>query len=577
MRDHAECVAAYCDGVLSGEIIAGRYVRLAVQRHLSDLEHASDRGLHFDAAIAQRSCQIIEAICTHTKAEWAGKPFLLSPNQQFIAWSLMGWRRDDDGLRRFRKAYLTCGRKWGKSLFASALLTLCTIADSPIEPGAECYTIATAEDQARLVYDAFEQMVKQSPSTRIRQHAVCRTKRIQFPKAPYHGSFVRPLGSDSKNKDGLNPHLVIVDELHEWRAYYRKLWEKMSTGGGSRRQPLTVIITTAGDDKSTIWLEQDDLATRMLDGVEVGQHLNDSLFAFVARIDDDDDPYDESCWPKSNPNMVEAFPGGVPEWAEGLGTPKIAYLREAASNARLNPADENALRRYHANVRVASTERAIRPLIWASGDGELSEWPDRAYGGFDLGRSDDWAARAIIARVDGETIDDAVWQLDVKTWAAESGSIDLRQHPYRQWVSDGLVEVCSGDAIDYDAIEQQIAADDREYSIEQWRYDNTFAEQLAQNLLNMHDCNVSPMHQTSNSYNEPLRSFLRAVKQGRILHGGDPVLAWQACNLVIKRDAKDRWMPDKPGSMFKIDGIVAALMAYEAALFFESQGVAGVL
>jgi phage terminase large subunit-like protein len=577
MRDHAQCVENYCDGVLSGEIISGRYVTLAVQRHRDDLQNAVNRGLYFDKGIATSSLRFIEALCTHVKAEWAGTPFLLSPNQQFILWSLMGWRRQEDGLRRFRKAYLTCGRKWGKSLFASAILKLLTMQDSPIEPGAECYTIATAEDQARLVYDAFEQMIKQSPSQQIRRAAVCRTKRMSFPDAPYFNSFVRPLGSDSKNKDGLNPHLVIVDELHEWRAYYRKLWEKMSTGGGSRRQPLTVIITTAGDDKSAIWLEQDDLATRMLDAVEVGEHPNDSLFAFIARIDEDDDPFDEACWPKGNPNMVEAFPAGVPGWAEGLGTPKIAYLREAASNARLNPADENALRRYHANIRVASTERAIRPAIWAKGNEELREWPNPTYGGFDLGRADDWAAVAILAKVDGETLDDAVWQLLVRTWVAEEGSIDLNQHPFRQWVAEGLINVCEGDAVDFADIEAQIVVDDAEYHVEQWRYDNTFAEQMAQNLLNEHQCNVSPMHQSSRAYNEPLRSMLRAIKQGRILHGGDPVLAWQASNLVIKRDAKDQWMPDKPGSLSKIDGIVAAIMAFEAGLFFEGQGVAGVL
>lgn len=576
-RDHAECVAAYCDGVLSGEIITGRYVRLAVQRHLSDLQHAHERGLYFDAEIADRALRRVEALCTHTKAEWAGQPFLLSPNQQFILWSLMGWRRQSDGLRRFRKAYLTCGRKWGKSLFASSVLKLLTLCDEPIEPGAECYTIATAEDQARLVYDAFEQMVKQSPSGKIQRLASIRTKKITFSEPPYCGSFVRPLGSDSKNKDGLNPHLVIVDELHEWRSYYRKLWEKMSTGGGSRRQPLTVIITTAGDDKSAIWLEQDDLATRLLDAVEIGESPNDTMFAFVARIDEDDDPFDESCWPKGNPNMVESFPGGVPEWAEGLGTPKIDYLREAAGNARLNPADENALRRYHANVRVASTERAIRPAIWVKGNQPHSEWPGTAYGGFDLGRSDDWAATAVIARVGGETMDDAVWQLMVRTWVASDGSIDLTQHPFRQWVNEGLITICDGDAVDFADIEAQIVADDAEYGIEQWRYDNTFAEQLAQNLLNEHGCNVSPMHQSAKAYNEPLRSFLRAVKQGRILHGGDAVLQWQACNLVIKRDNRDQWMPDKPGSLNKIDGIVASLMAYEAGLFYESQGVAGVI
>jgi phage terminase large subunit-like protein len=577
MRDHSECVQAYCDGVMSGEIVAGRYVRLAVQRHLQDLQDAGERGLYFDTDIATRALKRVELLCTHTKAEWAGRPFLLSPNQQFILWSLMGWRRQEDGLRRFRKAYLTCGRKWGKSLFASALLKVLTLCDEPIEPGAECYTIATAEDQARLVYDAFEQMIKQSPSPRIRQAATCRTKKVAFLDDPYFGSFVRPLGSDSKNKDGLNPHLVIVDELHEWRAYYRKLWEKMSTGGGSRRQPLTVIITTAGDDKSAIWLEQDDLATRMLDAVEVGEHPNDTLFAFVARIDEDDDPYDEACWPKGNPNMVESFPGGVPDWVEGLGTPKIDYLREAAGNARLNPADENALRRYHANVRVASTERAIRPAVWSRGDGELSEWPGTAYGGFDLGRSDDWASIAILAKIDGDTIDDAVWQLMVRTWVASEGSIDLLQHPFRQWVSEGLITVCDGDAVDFAEIEAQIVSDDAEFNVEQWRYDNTFAEQMAQNLLNEHSCNVSPMHQSAKAYNEPLRSFLRAVKQGRVLHGADEVLAWQACNLVIKRDAKDQWMPDKPGSLNKIDGIVASIMAFEAGLFYESQGVAGIL
>ena len=578
MRENSQCVEAYCAAVLAGEIVAGRYVRLAVERHLDDLEHAAERGLYFDAEIANRSLSLVEALCTHVKAEWAGQPFLMSPNQQFILWSLMGWRRAEDGLRRFRKAYLSCGRKWGKSLFASAILKLLTIRDEPIEPGAECYTIATAEDQARLVYDAFEQMVRQSPSPSVRRAAVSRTKRMSFPDAPYFNSFVRPLGSDSKNKDGLNPHLVIVDELHEWRSYYRKLWEKMSTGGGSRRQPLTVIITTAGDDKSAIWLEQDDLATRMLDAVEVGEHPNDSLFAFIARIDEDDDPFDEACWPKGNPNMLESFAGGdVPDWVAGLGTPKIAYLREAASNARLNPADENALRRYHANIRVASTERAIRPAVWAKGSDELCEWPGTAYGGFDLGRADDWAAVAILAKVDGDGIDDAIWQLMVHTWVAEDGSIDLLQHPFRQWVAEGLINVCEGDAVDFAEIEEQIVADDAEYNVEQWRYDNTFAEQMAQNLLNEHQCNVSPMHQSSRAYNEPLRSFLRAIKQGRLLHGGDQVLAWQASNLVIKRDAKDQWMPDKPGSLSKIDGIVASIMAFEAGLFFEGQGVAGVL
>ena len=87
-RNHAACVGNYCDAILSGEIIAGRYVQLAVERHLDDLEHAHQSGLHFDTEIAGKSLRFVEAVCTHQKAEWAGQPFLLSPNQQFILWNL---------------------------------------------------------------------------------------------------------------------------------------------------------------------------------------------------------------------------------------------------------------------------------------------------------------------------------------------------------------------------------------------------------------------------------------------------------------------------------------------------------
>ena len=69
LRNHAACVGSYCDAIPSGEIIAGRYVELAVKRYLDDIEHAHERGLHFDAEIAERSLRFVETVCTHQKAE----------------------------------------------------------------------------------------------------------------------------------------------------------------------------------------------------------------------------------------------------------------------------------------------------------------------------------------------------------------------------------------------------------------------------------------------------------------------------------------------------------------------------
>jgi len=112
-QNHADCVGNYCDAVLSGEIIAGRYVQLAVERHLDDLDHAHQRGLHFDADIAGKSLRFVEAVCTHQKAEWAGQPFLLSLNQQFILWRLNCSRRAD-GCRRFRRGMHHGGPEVGR-------------------------------------------------------------------------------------------------------------------------------------------------------------------------------------------------------------------------------------------------------------------------------------------------------------------------------------------------------------------------------------------------------------------------------------------------------------------------------
>jgi len=107
-------VVAYSRGVLDGEIPAGRLVRLAVERHLDDLEHAGERGLAFDRASAEHVIQFF-GFLRHSKAEWAGEPFVLEGWQQFILWVLFGWKRAD-GLRRFRTAYVEVPRKNGKAL-----------------------------------------------------------------------------------------------------------------------------------------------------------------------------------------------------------------------------------------------------------------------------------------------------------------------------------------------------------------------------------------------------------------------------------------------------------------------------
>jgi phage terminase large subunit-like protein len=547
-------VQEYIDGVLSGTIVAGKLVRLAVERHVHDLKHGHERGLKFDYDKATRAVLFFPAVCRHSIGEWDDEPFELSNWQAFIVWCLFGWINISEGTRRFRRAYLSVARKNGKTTWAAALGLLLLFFDN--EPGAEIYCCATKEKQARILHKEAVRMVKASPSMKVRRADCWRAP----PSISWEqeNSFFQPLGSDSDTTDGLNPHGVIEDELHAWRERHRGLKEKLATGGNARRQPLEIMITTAGDDHSEIWKEEDGDAVRTLESVICGNIVDDSLFAFVARIDPEDDPFDEAVWPKANPNYAISV--------------KPERMREMANQARQNPAKMNQFLRYHCNVQVSSTERAISADVWAKGNEPLSIVDGAyGYGGLDLGRSNDWCAIGacfpiLATNEEGEQYIER-WEIKSKAWTCRDGDFPVDHEPYRSWIKNGLLEACDGDQVDFAEVRREIAAWSDQYQIVNWAFDPSFATSDAQLIQTECGLEIYKFFQTARMYNEPIRRFLSALEAGKIRHGNDPVLGWQAGNLtIIKSKRSDEWMPEKGQKLYKIDGMIAVLMAFAGTL-----------
>jgi phage terminase large subunit-like protein len=550
VTDYAATIEAYCRSVESGERIAGELEKLAVQRYREDIEQASERGLYFDEAIAAEAIAFFP-ICRHSIGQWNNQPFELSPWQQFAVWNIFGWRRTVDKTRRFRKVHISVARKNGKSTFVAALGLMLLCFDNPQEPAAEVYVAATKEAQAVIIHREATRMRDKSPSLR---------KLIKSNKnnlyMPSNGSFFRPLGSDSDSTDGLNPHAVLKDELHAWQERHRGLHEKLSTGGASRRQPLEVIITTAGDDKSEIWMEEDAYCRRILDSVGTGTIISDNLFCMLFVIDKKDDPFDESCWPKANPNLHVSV--------------KLEYLQEQATEAKGKPTARNAFIRYHCNRQVTSTERAIDPLVWhacatACTQPELSE----GFGGIDIGRRDDWAAVSIILPRD---TGDELKSYDLHSWAftSEEAAASMKPQPFAGWQTHPRLHLSQGATVEFAAVRDTIVDLAHKYKILSWAYDPTFAQQLAQELDNDYGLPMFDFLQSPKKYTEPIKAFNRALVDKRVAHDGDALLGWQMMNLTVRRNYKDEWMPDKSGKG-KIDAAVATLMAFSEAMFHEKE------
>jgi len=158
---------------------------------------------------------------------------------------------------------------------------------------------ATMRDQAKIVWREAMEMVKRSPALRRRIQMVGTTPKAQGANmfVPETSSKFEPLGADVDSLDGLNVHGAIVDELHAHKT--RAMWDVIETATGARRQPLIWAITTAGFNRDGICYELREYSVQVLEGLV----QDDNWFAYIATIDEGDDPFDEGCWIKANPNL----------------------------------------------------------------------------------------------------------------------------------------------------------------------------------------------------------------------------------------------------------------------------------
>ena len=549
----------FIDGVMDDSIVSCKAIRGAVERHLRDIDRQGTPAFpyQFDHVRASIACDFFPLCLRHSIGNFAGLPFELEAWQVFGVASIFGWVRMDDNSRRFRKAYWSMARKNGKSSLGAGLaLYLASLDVNPVtmlpESVAEIIFAATKREQVEKIMFA-EALRMRMQSKVIESKSEVVNKVLTF----YHNSgSIRCVGSD-KPYSGLNPSGVFLDEVHEFSEYHRKFYDTILTGSATRSQPIAITFTTAGDDKSYIWLDEYRHAVK----VATGEYQDEALFALTFEIDQEDDALDEAVWAKANPNLGVCF------------EPQV--LREEAARVGVSRIAKNRFTRFFTNRLVTSTEAAFDIWAWDQCAGELSDWNEAdAIGcGVDLGGRDDFAAWGVVARfqdgtfeVDerGEKVEKPRYryELEAFVYIAEDTERDLTQAPFVQWIAEGRINVCKYPINDMKA---DLLLRSEQIEIEDVAYDphggQMFAEDLEQEGLL-----CARMSQTYGMFHEPISDFHQAMTDGRLRHNGCPVLRWCVGNAVACRDRQERWMLDKKSSIDKIDPVVAVVMAYRRAM-----------
>jgi phage terminase large subunit-like protein len=543
---------AYGVGVLNGEITVCRYTRLAVERHYRDLRDSAAKELVFRIDHAQHVIDFIQKHCRQSKGKWAGQAISLEPWQQFWIAQMFGWRRVD-GARRFRTWYEEVARKNGKSTKLSGLGLYLFAADR--EPGAEVYTAATKLEQAKITHAESEMMVRQSPG--LRQLITSHNNKLFIDGTS--NKYV-PLGADAKTADGLNIHGGIVDELHAHPS--RDLWDVLVTACGSRLNSMICAITTAGaNQEGSICLEQRKYLIDVLEGT----HEDDSYGGVIYSLDADDDWRDEKNWIKANPNLgVSVF---------------LDELRGQARKAALVPAALFNFLTKRLNIWTQQAEAWLNLDDWDKGAEPFDETMLHGrvcYGGLDLASTTDLTSWKLVFPPAGG---DPNWYVICRFFVPEDNMERREQKdrvPYRAWAKQGFIIATPGNVVDQEVIRLQVLQDKRDFDQKEVAYDEWNAAKIASELME-DDVRMVKIPQNFQMLTAPTKHLEGLVLSGRLRHGGNPVLRWNAGNVVLLSDSNDNYRPNKKRSRDRIDGIVAVIMAMNRALFSVDEDEPGIV
>jgi phage terminase large subunit-like protein len=566
----------YIDIVLETPEDVSTYVYQAVLRHMGDLEKQDedDFGYYFDEATADWVIALVKTF-KHTAGDFYGKPFGLQPFQAFILASVFGWLKKKDGKRRYDKVFISMARKNGKSELMAAIMVIMYLFDQ--EARANVYSAATDESQAKECFIPAEKMIEfiQEKSPYFRSTVSIQKAGIWKPNDK---ASMRALTRAKDGKfDGKNIHCSIVDEYHAHKD--SSLLDVLESSTGSRSQPLTCIITTAGFNRTSPCYELEKTYKKVLNGTLT----EDETFCMLFIPDEVEsatagdasgaitaiDYSDRRIWMKANPNLgvslyedkfksayTKAFNHGGAKWVEFL-TKKLNIWTDSLATwipdhiivkcGEAFTLEDMKGRDCFIGLDLATVyDINSLSLFFPSRDGIE---PHRSIGYHFVGKE------GLRERSRRDDVD------------------------YYKWVQEGRLILTEGTSTDYKSVKQKIYDIASQVNVMELAYDRWNCYEIISDLIDEGiTClgfgqGFGSMSAPTKRIDQLYRNVMVEGGMEQIRHNNDPLLRWAFSNVVLRIDPAGNWKVDKDKSKMKVDPVVAQIMAYGQYLDYYARDI----
>lgn len=534
-------IRKYWSDISSGKVKVSKkvYQQMLMLIKILDEIDAGKSKWDFDIRKANRPISFIETFCIHVKGKLAGKRYKLELWQKAILHALFGIVHKASGFRRFRELHLYVGRKNSKTLFASCILIYLMFKDG--ELGAECYSAATKREQAAISWNMAKQIILKGPLRNYFHHTV-----NGIYVKPFRESYWQPVSKESKKLDGLNPHAVLIDELHA--IVDNNMIDVLKDGMASRTQPILIITTTMGIDRLATFDDTYDYDAKVLNGT----FKDERKLIFCYELDEEKEWDDISALQKANPNMgvskpIEEFVADIEEVKNNPN--KLINFLCKSCNVRQNNAKAWLTFEEFNNDLIVDLEQFNDSIV---------------IGGFDLSRTNDLTAftTLLFDKKNKKIIAETMYWITRKYFHENKKDV-----PFEQWLKDGYLKLSGDELIDYHDITQYVYSNvmDRGWKYQYINYDSYSANYLIEELASYGFSKKHVLIETQQGFKTlsiPMQVVEGDLRSKTLSYQNNPITKWCLSNVELVVDRNGNYMPNKANSKRKIDGAATILNCY---------------
>lgn len=469
----------------------------------------------------------IKNFCVQTEGDNAGQPIKLMPWQVNLIKKAEG-KRD---------VWLEIPRKNGKSA-TIAMLAISHLLDGwRRDTNPEVIIAASTKEQAGILFRYVVNMIKRNKKLQIALRPMQYEVRLNGKPG-----FMKTVAADGGSNHGLNPSLILCDEIHAWsETKGPELWEALETSRGFRNAQM-ISITTAGAAYTWAW-SRHMYAKRVMDG----EITDPNMCAIIYSAPEDADPMKEATWRKANPSYRYL--------------PIKRNLEAEKIKAAHDEIKRTSFRKLYLNQWLGNQEGYIDFTKWAACKRQrlkdLHLWD--VVLGCDFAAVNDFNAYALLWFRGDMFYTEQFYQIS-------SEAMEKRKFQYpalaREWQRTGNLEIVPGDVVTTDDYLRKIAELIEAHNPSRIFFDPWNAQEANKKIIDQYGENYAlAVRQNFAMINEPMKRVYKLVYEEKLLHDGNPITSWMVGNVVVATDKDGNWAPDKKRSPEKIDGVSALITA----------------